>query len=111
MKDCPQGEDEEECQDFDCPGLYRCRDSQVCLYNQYLCDGIPQCPDRDDELLCNEQDEGLFCPDPCLCYGLAVYCNSQVYSYDVALLTDVRVGEDYKTNPNILTTNGFVANR
>ena len=69
MFDCPGKEDEAECRDAACPGFYRCRGSFVCLHPTHLCDGSPQCPQRDDELVCD-----LKCPAKCTCHGLAFVC-------------------------------------
>ena len=69
IKDCPGAEDEAHCSEVTCPGYYRCRGSPVCLHPHHVCDGWPQCPERDDELLCH-----FSCPDECLCQGLAFVC-------------------------------------
>ena len=70
VKDCPLGEDELSCETVSCPGYYRCRGSSVCLHPSHVCDGWPQCPQRDDELLCNAS-----CPSVCQCQGLAFVCH------------------------------------
>ena len=70
--DCPGGEDETACNLYECPGFYRCRGSRVCLHPDHVCDGVFQCPLRDDELLCD-----LDCPDVCRCQGLAFVCRRQ----------------------------------
>jgi hypothetical protein len=69
--DCVNGEDEDGCVDVKCPGLYRCRESTVCLPPANVCDGWEQCPKGDDELIC---DVGP-CPEGCLCQGLAFVCH------------------------------------
>ena len=69
--DCPNREDEVDCQDATCPGYYRCRGSPVCLHPEHVCDGVFQCPQRDDELECN-----TVCPVHCICLGLAFKCDS-----------------------------------
>ena len=68
--DCPGKEDEDGCEEYQCPGYYRCRSSRVCLHPEYMCDGMAHCPQRDDELLC-----GFVCPTGCTCYGLAFSCS------------------------------------
>ena len=70
LYDCPYHEDERDCEDITCPGLYRCRDSTVCVHVDHLCDGWSQCPQRDDEWLC-----GMVCPPECLCQGHAFLCS------------------------------------
>ena len=69
VKDCPNGEDELQCDVAVCPGYYRCRGSTVCLHPSHVCDSLPQCPQRDDQLLCN-----VICPAVCQCQGLAFVC-------------------------------------
>ena len=69
--DCPGKEDERGCRDAVCPGYYRCRGSAVCLHPDHVCDQFPQCPQQDDELLCN-----FTCPLHCLCLGLVFKCDS-----------------------------------
>ena len=69
LYDCPDYEDERDCEDITCPGLYRCRDSTVCVHVDHVCDGWSQCPQRDDEWLC-----GMVCPPECLCQGHAFLC-------------------------------------
>ena len=67
--DCIFHEDERDCATWTCPGLYRCRGSTVCVHAVHMCDGWPQCPQRDDEWLCD-----MTCPAQCLCQGHAFLC-------------------------------------
>ena len=41
----------------------------MCLHPSHVCDGILQCPEQDDEVLCQPS-----CPSHCLCQGLAWVC-------------------------------------
>ncbi|XP_076439120.1 uncharacterized protein LOC143277993 [Babylonia areolata] len=68
IADCPGLWDETDCKTHRCEGLYRCRgkDREICLHVHYLCDGWPQCPQNDDELMCGMTET---CPDRCVCYG------------------------------------------
>ena len=68
--DCVFHEDERDCESWTCPGLYRCRDSTVCVHTDHMCDGWPQCPQHDDEWLCH-----MTCPAQCLCQGHALLCS------------------------------------
>ena len=52
-----------------CPGLFRCRNSSICLDPERLCDGVPNCPHRDDELMCDVEF-----PEECECHGLSGVC-------------------------------------
>nr|KAG5710132.1 hypothetical protein BaRGS_006651 [Batillaria attramentaria] len=47
-----------------------------------MCDEVYQCPQHDDELLCD-----LTCPENCTCYGLAFFCNS---TFPAAHFPDLR---------------------
>ena len=67
--DCVFHEDESNCDGLQCPGLYRCRGATVCVLADHMCDGWPQCPQRDDEWLCD-----MTCPAQCLCQGHAFLC-------------------------------------
>ena len=67
--DCVFQEDERDCEIWTCHGLYRCRGSTVCVHADHMCDSWPQCPQRDDEWLCN-----MTCPAQCLCQGHAFLC-------------------------------------
>ena len=73
MYDCHGHEDENECEDPSCPGLYRCRGSAVCLHPTNVCDGWRQCPQHDDEKFCN-----LTCPHTCACKGHSYLCRQTV---------------------------------
>nr|KAG5686644.1 hypothetical protein BaRGS_013431 [Batillaria attramentaria] len=63
VHDCVGHEDEADCENFTCPGFYRCRASPVCVHVDHLCDGMARCPQRDDEWLC-----GVKCPEGCRCH-------------------------------------------
>ena len=54
----------------------------MCLHVDQVCDGWPQCPERDDELLCDAS-----CPSQCLCQGLAFVCDKP---YNVFEHTDIK---------------------
>ena len=70
--DCPHHEDEHECDPPTCTGLYRCRDSTVCLHVTHVCDGWSQCHEHDDENFCS-----LACPDNCVCHGYSYECTNK----------------------------------
>ena len=50
--------------------MYRCRKEDNCINLSQLCDGIKQCKDGDDELMCNTT-----CPIGCRCVGLTALCH------------------------------------
>ena len=52
--DCPNGEDEKNC--TNCyPGEWPCPKSRKCIPKSWICDGLIDCPDSEDETLCNPQ--------------------------------------------------------
>ena len=74
MSDCPNGDDEAKCTNFFCPGMYRCRGENRCIWQEQVCDGIYDCPlSHDDELLCGSLE--YKCPDNCICLGQAIDCS------------------------------------
>ena len=76
--DCPRHEDESQCHDPSCSGLYRCRGASICLHVTHVCDGWSQCPQHDDEDFCS-----LTCPHTCECYGHSYLCrhNAPLYHH------------------------------
>ena len=73
LNDCPGHEDELQCDDPDCPGLYRCLGSSVCLHPTHVCDGWSQCSLHDAENFCN-----ITCPQTCECHGHSYRCSQNV---------------------------------
>ena len=71
-KDCFYGEDENIAKEnVKCPGYYRCQDFGMCIHPEFLCDGIYQCPNKDDEKYCH-----MSCPSNCTCEGYAYSCRA-----------------------------------
>ena len=69
--DCPDGEDEQACEDFQSVGLLRCRGDDICIDPTNICDGIIHCLiSGDDEKLCHM----LPCPERCICRGTSFKC-------------------------------------
>ena len=83
VQDCPGGEDEgPHCQDFLCPGFYRCRGSHACIHINQLCDGQAHCPLSDDEHFCD-----FSCPhDSCVCRGWEFTCSLPYTVHDYPLV-------------------------
>ncbi len=69
--DCPGGDDDDDCEEYVCAGMVKCRGTTFCVHSSEVCDGITHCPLGDDEMLCSRQP----CPVPCQCLGLAVICD------------------------------------
>ena len=61
--DCPFGDDEKECIERSCTGLFHCSNSSTCLHFHDVGDGIIDCQHGDDELY---RDLSA-CPFGCTC--------------------------------------------
>ncbi|GFO05720.1 low-density lipoprotein receptor [Plakobranchus ocellatus] len=61
--DCPDGEDEENCNVPKCPGdLYQCKGKGFkCIQRSWVCDGLAECPEQDDEANCRDPEQHYIC--------------------------------------------------
>ena len=76
-QDCLNGEDENIAwENFTCPGFYRCYKTMNCVHPRHVCDGLPHCPNLDDEMYCQLQ-----CPRNCTCEGFAYTCSAMFDVY------------------------------
>ena len=55
----------------DCKNQFRCHGTSICLPLDLVCDGVQNCPQGDDELMCH-----IHCPPNCLCHDLSVSCHN-----------------------------------
>ncbi len=80
--DCPDGSDESQTHSCgsnrNCPTLFKCKASQICLHITNICDGIFDCPMWDDEVMCIL--ENYDCPLNCVCLNLAISCIGVTFS-------------------------------
>ncbi len=60
--ECPGGTDENSCVQEACPGMFKCKNSSVCISYQNLCDLVPDCWFGEDEYFCPKGDQVL---QPC----------------------------------------------
>ena len=61
--ECPGGTDESSCEQVSCPGMFKCKDSSICIPSDNLCDLYPDCWKGDDEYFCPEAHQFLpSCP-------------------------------------------------
>ena len=77
--DCPNGIDENlfQCGKYRvCSHMFRCRDSQICILMENICDSINDCPVGDDEIMCELLK--VRCPQHCKCLNLAVMCKKMI---------------------------------
>ena len=94
--DCSTGEDEiymPICKTEICSNMFKCRDEwHKCLHLGNTCDDIIDCPQGDDEYLCELKHHK--CPKKCICLALAIEClkiyhyfNTEVLPYISVLIT------------------------
>ena len=98
--DCPNKEDEQDCHDkLVCPGLLRCREENICVHPDEICDGILHClMTGDDEMFCEVTD----CPESCVCRGSSAKCDG---------ISDITYRHTKSTNLKILIINNFKMQR
>ena len=75
-EDCLEGDDEKNCDTYNCPGFLKCSGVSNCVHPIEVCDGTLHCPYGDDERLCDIQH----CPSGCQCLGYSVACYSDTIS-------------------------------
>ena len=75
-EDCLEGDDEKNCENYNCPGFLKCSGVSICVHPTEICDGHPHCPYGDDERLCDIEH----CPLGCQCLGYSVACHSETRS-------------------------------
>ena len=72
--DCPQGDDEINCQSFSFPNLFKCKNQTKCLHLSKICNNKNDCQFGDDELWCIH-DSLLVCPKECTCFSQSIICS------------------------------------
>ena len=77
MKDCLEGEDEYNCENYICTGYLKCAGIHFCVQHWEACDGVQNCPSGDDEMLCDVNK----CPTGCECLGHSVSCRKNRLNY------------------------------
>ena len=81
--DCPQADDEINCQSFSCPNLFKCKNQTRCLHLSKICNNNNDCQFGDDELWCIH-DALLVCPEKCKCFSQSIICSKlddAIYNY------------------------------
>ena len=81
--DCPDGHDEStlyQCQgERACTDMFKCKDSQICLHLEDICNNYSECPLEDDELLCKLT--GGHCFQDCTCFQFAMLCDKGIINH------------------------------
>ena len=76
--DCPYGYDESGIHDCrlnrTCKHMFKCWYSQLCIHMFDVCNRFEDCPNKDDEAMCELRD--VNCPKSCMCLNFAVMCTA-----------------------------------
>ena len=73
--DCPNGEDENDCQKMSCPGFLLCRGDNICVHPNDVWSEHVKCPISMDDKAFQDIDG---CPAYCKCPGNAIKCDSSI---------------------------------
>ncbi len=89
--ECPGGTDEMDCQRKVCPGMFKCRNSSICISNQNLCDtkSFFDCPLGDDEHLCTREPH--VCPTNCSCLLFDLSCRGVILQRSSSFMAYVAI--------------------
>ncbi len=73
--DCPEGNEEMNCERNNCEGMFKChRTLHMCIHLGSICNGFYDCPFSDDESHCELHRKN--CPGECLCLLLGIHCKN-----------------------------------
>ena len=71
--ECPGGTEEMHCNHTACPGMFRCKNSSICISVDNLCDLIHDCHLHEDEHFCSINPIAN-CPLNCSCLLFSMTC-------------------------------------
>ena len=77
--ECPGGMEEIECQRISCPGMFKCRNSSICLSPDNICDSTVDCLQNDDVVFCPMGQYFHKCPSDCSCLAFTLSCENITY--------------------------------
>ncbi len=100
---CPNGDDETDCENFSCNELFKCTLEApfVCLHPADVCNEISDCSSGEDEFMC---DTPWQCPKECTCLLKAARCEkSMTFTLD---LLDFALNFSYFKIISILFSSG-----
>ena len=59
-----------------CKNIFKCKNSQICIHIYDVCNNFEDCPNRDDEALCELRN--TVCPNECICLAFALMCEGKI---------------------------------
>ena len=74
--ECPGGTDEMRCQQRVCSGMFKCKNSSICINEDNLCDSVTDCHLGDDESFCLAHQPNTNCPANCSCLLFSLSCDN-----------------------------------
>ncbi len=90
--ECPGGTDEMDCGRLSCPGMFKCKNSSVCISFHNLCDDFPDCSTGEDEHFCPSGDNILQpCPLKCSCLLFSVFCKKNSIEWENLALNQITI--------------------
>ncbi len=96
--DCPDGGDEshEQCLNHSlCAYMFKCRNTPLCLHVGNVCNGFHECPEQDDEHLC---DLMVFkCLRNCHCLAYGILCVSTPMTTQRSVIYPFHLVSAYKS--------------
>ena len=61
--------------------MFHCKNSQICIHIEDVCNSIDDCPLTDDETMCNVPKSK--CPEQCFCYNLNIQCTKGSFTWKI----------------------------
>lgn len=111
---CPYGRDESiQCgPSRKCVHLFKCKGTQKCVHLSEICNGIMECPAKDDEQLCSLSRKR--CPSQCQCLAFAISCSDVQLPYKQKLhpyfsITLQHVVQNFHSDPHLAYELRFAA--
>ncbi len=80
--ECPGGMEERNCQRTACPGMFKCKNTSICISTQSLCDFLSDCHLNDDENFCPIGKVSQKCPSNCSCSHFTSFCKDVVLEWN-----------------------------
>ena len=74
------------------PGMFKCKNSSICISSYNLCDDFPDCSTGEDEHFCPSGDNILQpCPLKCSCLLFSVFCKKNSIEWENLALNQITI--------------------